>query len=170
MYRFKKEHRDAVIRISHFKEPITADNLTEEKAQVIVKKYPHLAHNIENVSQETIEKDLKAAEEAAEKRKAEQEAKAQEQKKAAQKLQEEKEAKAAEEAAEKEKQEAEAESKQAGSQEGNSEEPKKPSAEERVKAVEAAKTSEELEALAKGETAKMVKQAIAKRAEELENS
>lgn len=49
MYRFKKEYADAVIVISGLKGEITAKNLTDPIAEMIIVKYPHLAHNIEQV-------------------------------------------------------------------------------------------------------------------------
>lgn len=49
MYRFKEKHADAVIVIPGIREEITASNLTEAKAEMILKKYPQFAHNIEQV-------------------------------------------------------------------------------------------------------------------------
>lgn len=53
-YRFKKQFKDARIVINGSKEEITADNLTDEKAEYIIRAHPHLAHNLETVSGEDV--------------------------------------------------------------------------------------------------------------------
>ena len=52
MYRFKKEYEDAQIVISGMNLVITKTNLTQERAEMIVKKFPQFAHNLENVNPE----------------------------------------------------------------------------------------------------------------------
>lgn len=51
-YQFKKKHADAIIVIPGYKKEITAKNLTDEEAKRILKKFPHLAHNIEPIGSE----------------------------------------------------------------------------------------------------------------------
>lgn len=48
MYRFKKEYADAFIILPGTGEEIHANNLTDEKAEMILKKFPQFAHNIES--------------------------------------------------------------------------------------------------------------------------
>lgn len=54
-YRFKEEYADAQIVIPGFRKPINQDNLTDEIAAMIIKKFPHLAHNIELAKNEAPE-------------------------------------------------------------------------------------------------------------------
>ncbi len=46
-YRFKEEHQDAQIAIPGIKVLITNFNLTDELAEMVLKKFPRFAHNIE---------------------------------------------------------------------------------------------------------------------------
>lgn len=48
-YRFKQEFRDAQIAIPGIKVLITRFNLTDDFAEMILKKYPRFSHNIEEV-------------------------------------------------------------------------------------------------------------------------
>jgi hypothetical protein len=52
MYRFKEEFRDAEIHIAAKRLKINRFNLNDEYAQLILKKFPQFAHNIEPVPEE----------------------------------------------------------------------------------------------------------------------
>jgi hypothetical protein len=52
MWRFKKDFEDAEIVISGMNLVITSKNLTDARAEMIVKKFPQFAHNLENVNPE----------------------------------------------------------------------------------------------------------------------
>lgn len=51
-YQFKKKYADAIIVIPGLKKEITAKTVTDKDAEMILKKFPHLAHNIEEVKAE----------------------------------------------------------------------------------------------------------------------
>lgn len=51
-YRFKKKYADAQIAIPGVRKLITAETLTDKDAEMILKKYPRFAHNIELASAE----------------------------------------------------------------------------------------------------------------------
>lgn len=48
-YRFKEEYQDAQIAIPGIKVLITKYNLTDELAEMVLKKFPKFAHNIERI-------------------------------------------------------------------------------------------------------------------------
>jgi hypothetical protein len=50
MWRFKNEFKDAQIVIAAHGIVITSKNLTDERAEMIVKKFPQYAHNLEQVA------------------------------------------------------------------------------------------------------------------------
>lgn len=51
-YRFKNEFKDAIIVLPQLKKEVTAKTLTDEDAELIIKKFPQVAHNIEKIEDE----------------------------------------------------------------------------------------------------------------------
>lgn len=57
MYRFKKEFQDAEIHIASKRLKINRFNLSDEYAELILRKFPQFAHNIELVEDKEEDKE-----------------------------------------------------------------------------------------------------------------